>query len=201
MGAVVVVFTFVEVEGNMDIRVSGAVTAAKLIFNFFLFPSLPLYVLLNGSATTFSNDLFWSLLNGPKGAHTIGVAHCGAFSRRLNFTGKGDNDQSLDPTYVETLKEQCSNQANPATTVEMDPRSSLSFDTRYFATVNQNKGLFQSDAALLMNPISAGIVKQLEGPWAFFDQFGKSMVKMGAIEVLVGNVGEIRKNCRIIINP
>ncbi|KAL4291880.1 hypothetical protein GQ457_14G013990 [Hibiscus cannabinus] len=31
------------------------------------------------------------------GAHTIGVSHCGAISRRLyNFTGKGDADPSLD---------------------------------------------------------------------------------------------------------
>ncbi|KAL2469992.1 Peroxidase 24 [Abeliophyllum distichum] len=135
------------------------------------------------------------------GAHTIGVAHCGAFSRRLfNFTGKGNTDPSLDPTYAETLKSQCPNPANPATTVEMDPQSSLSFDTRYFATVNQNKGLFQSDAALLMNPTSARIVKQLEVPRAFFNQFGKSMVNMGDIEVLVGNAGEIRKNCRVV-NP
>ncbi|KAL2470005.1 Peroxidase 24 [Abeliophyllum distichum] len=135
------------------------------------------------------------------GSHTIGVTHCGAFSKRLfNFTGKGDTDPSLDPTYAETLKCQCPNPVNPATTVEMDPQSSLSFDTRYFATVNQNKGLFQSDAALLMNPTSARIVKQLEVPRAFFNQFGKSMVNMGDIEVLVGNAGEIRKNCRVV-NP
>ncbi|KAL2459216.1 Peroxidase 24 [Forsythia ovata] len=133
-----------------------------------------------------------------KGLNINDIVALSAFSRRLfNFTGKGDTDPSLDPTYAETLKCQCPNPANPATTVEMDPQSSLSFDTHYFAAVNQNKGLFQSDAALLMNPTSAGIVKQLEVPWAFFNQFGKSMVNMGAIEVLVGNAGEIRKNCRV----
>lgn len=66
----------------------------------------------------------------------------------LTSQEKGDDD----PTYAETLKEQCSNQVNPSTTVEMEPQSSLSFDIRYFSTVNQNKGLFQSDAALLMKP-------------------------------------------------
>ncbi|KAK3011367.1 hypothetical protein RJ639_012076 [Escallonia herrerae] len=133
------------------------------------------------------------------GAHTIGVAHCGAFSRRLfNFTGKGDTDPSINATYAESLKKQCPNPANPATTVEMDPQSSLSFDTQYFTTLNQNKGLFQSDAALLTDRVSAKIVKQLQVPKDFLSEFGKSMKKMGAMEVLTGKAGEIRKNCRIV---
>lgn len=135
------------------------------------------------------------------GAHTIGVAHCGAFSRRLyNFTGKGDSDPSLNGTYAESLKIQCPNPANAATTVEMDPQSSLSFDTSYFTILIQNKGLFQSDAALITDRASTKIVKLLQRPDAFFSEFGKSMKKMGAIELLPGNVGEIRKNCRLI-NP
>ncbi|KAI3469458.1 hypothetical protein Pfo_026121 [Paulownia fortunei] len=130
------------------------------------------------------------------GAHTIGVSHCGAFSRRLfNFTGKGDTDLSLDPNYAAFLKTQCS---NPATTVGMDRNSTLSFDTNYFTAVNQNQGLFQPDAALLKDPTSARIVKQFQFPAAFFRQFGKSMVKMGGIQVLVGDAGEIRKNCRLV---
>ncbi|XP_057489501.1 peroxidase 24 [Actinidia eriantha] len=134
------------------------------------------------------------------GAHTLGVAHCGAFSRRLfNFTGKGDTDPSLNATYAETLKKQCPNPANPSTTVEMDPQSSLSFDNHYFAILNQKMGLFQSDAALLTDRNSAKIAIQLQSkPNSdnFFSEFGKSMKKMGAIGVLTGNVGEIRKNCR-----
>lgn len=133
------------------------------------------------------------------GAHTIGVAHCGAFSRRLyNFTGKGDTDPSLDASYAESLKTQCPNPANAATTVEMDPKSSLSFDSNYFSTVNQKKGLFQSDAALITDRDSARIVKSFQNPNVFLSAFGKSMKKMGAMEVLTGNAGEIRKNCRIV---
>ncbi|XP_027115731.2 peroxidase 24-like [Coffea arabica] len=135
------------------------------------------------------------------GAHTIGVAHCGAFSRRLfNFTGKGDMDPSLDATYARTLKQQCPNPANPATTVGMDPQSSRSFDTHYFTILNKKKGLFQSDAALLTNADSAAIVNRLQFPRNFFFEFGRSMVNMGNIEVLTGTAGEIRKNCRVI-NP
>ncbi|XP_074338092.1 peroxidase 24-like [Apium graveolens] len=133
------------------------------------------------------------------GAHTIGVAHCGPFSRRLyNFTGKGDTDPSLDQTYAEALKSQCPNPASPSITVEMDPQSSESFDTQYFTTVKQNKGLFQSDAALITDRAAAKIVNSLVKPNSFFSEFGKSMKNMGEIEVLIGNAGEIRQNCRIV---
>lgn len=133
------------------------------------------------------------------GAHTIGVAHCGSFSRRLyNFTGQGDADPALDPTYADALWKSCPDPSDPATTVEMDPRSSLSFDTRYFTLVNKNKGLFQSDAALLTDPTAAAATRKLQNPRSFFSQFGASMEKMGAIGVLTGNAGQIRRQCRVV---
>ncbi|KAG9136161.1 hypothetical protein Leryth_003778 [Lithospermum erythrorhizon] len=133
------------------------------------------------------------------GAHTIGVAHCGAFSRRLfNFTGKDDMDPSLDPIYGEQLKKICPLPTNAATIVEMDPHSSLSFDTNYFNILLKKKGLLQSDAALLTDKKSARIVRQLQSPRTFFRTFGISMINMGAIEVLTGTNGEIRRNCRVI---
>uniref|UniRef100_A0A3Q7EGR7 peroxidase n=1 Tax=Solanum lycopersicum TaxID=4081 RepID=A0A3Q7EGR7_SOLLC len=133
------------------------------------------------------------------GAHTIGVSHCGAFSRRLfNFTGKGDMDPTLNATYAESLKKLCPNPANPNTTVEMDPLSSTSFDSNYFnILINQNKGLFQSDAALLNDKDSVIVIKKLLKDKTFFIEFAKSMKKMGAIQLLTGNAGEIRKNCRV----
>ncbi|GLT99225.1 hypothetical protein SLE2022_166770 [Rubroshorea leprosula] len=135
------------------------------------------------------------------GAHTLGVGHCSAFSRRLyNFTGNGDQDPSLDPAYAEFLKKQCPNPANPATTVEMDPQSSLSFDKHYYQTVLENKGLFQSDAALLTNRDSAKIVRRFQISNSFIAYFGNSMKKMGAMGILTGDAGEMRKQCRFI-NP
>ncbi|KAA3481001.1 peroxidase 27-like [Gossypium australe] len=136
------------------------------------------------------------------GAHTIGVAHCATFSSRLyNFTGKGDADPSLDPTYAEALRKQCPNPASPTITVEMDPKSSLSFDNHYYDILLQKKGLFVSDAALLTNRNSNKIVTRLQrSRSSFFPAFAKSVKKMGAIEVLTGNAGEIRQNCRVV-NP
>ncbi|XP_022138759.1 LOW QUALITY PROTEIN: peroxidase 24-like [Momordica charantia] len=133
------------------------------------------------------------------GGHTIGVAHCGTFSRRLyNFTGKGDADPLLDPKYADMLRRQCPNPANTSITVEMDPRSSHSFDSKYFKILTQKKGLFQSDAALLTDVVSSRLVGQLRNPLVFSFRFADSMLKMSAIEVLTGTNGEIRKHCRFV---
>ncbi|KAK0608729.1 hypothetical protein LWI29_035110 [Acer saccharum] len=94
----------------------------------------------------------------------------------------------------------CPNPANSATTVELDPRSSKSFDKNYFNILLQNKGLLQSDAALLKDGNSLQLVERFSNSSDFFNAFAKSMVKMGAIEVLTGYAGEIRKRCSVV-NP
>ncbi|XP_058083538.1 peroxidase 24-like [Magnolia sinica] len=130
------------------------------------------------------------------GAHTIGVGHCNLFSRRLyNFTGKGDTDPSLNSTYAAFLKTKCKSLSDTTTTVEMDPQSSLSFDSNYYVILKQNKGLFQSDAALLKNKGAAKTVDELTSLTDFFTEFSQSMKRMGAIGVLTGSSGEIRKKC------
>ncbi|KAL1189016.1 Peroxidase 24 [Cardamine amara subsp. amara] len=95
------------------------------------------------------------------GAHTIGTARCGVFGRRLfNFTGKGDTDPSLNPSYASFLKSKCSDRSlrlNSSAVVGMDPTGPLSFDGGYFVSLLQHKGLFTSDAALLTDPSAASI--------------------------------------------
>lgn len=80
----------------------------------------------------------------------------------------------------------------------MDPKRSRSFDSDYFKILTQNKGLFQSDAALLTDVSSSRAVKQLQNPVTFLFSFANSMVKMGNIEVLTGTDGQIRKQCRFV---
>ncbi|KAE8686133.1 Peroxidase 56 [Hibiscus syriacus] len=133
------------------------------------------------------------------GAHTIGVSHCVAFGNRLyNFTGRGDQDPSLNATYAAFLKTQCQSLSDNTTTVPMDPGSGLTFDSNYYVTLKQNKGLFQSDAALLTNTGSSSVVNQLLNQNKFFAEFARSMKRMGAIRVLTGNAGEIRKKCFVV---
>ncbi|XP_071717590.1 peroxidase 24-like [Rutidosis leptorrhynchoides] len=133
------------------------------------------------------------------GAHTIGISHCPLVARRLyNFTGIGDADPSLDMTYAQTLRKICPNPQTFTTLVEMDPNSSGSFDSNYYRALNQHKGFFVSDAALLTNQQSATISKVLENPLVFFVEFARSMVRMGAVDVLTDGQGEIRKICRVV---
>ncbi|PPD66392.1 hypothetical protein GOBAR_DD36726 [Gossypium barbadense] len=133
------------------------------------------------------------------GGHTIGVGHCNTFSNRLyNFTGRSNQDPSLNPTYASFLKTQCENLSDNTTFVPMDPGSALTFDNNYYVTVKQNKGLFQSDAALLANKGSRKIVDELLDSKKFFTEFAQAMKRMGAIGVVTGNEGEIRKKCFVV---
>ncbi|KAJ8636510.1 hypothetical protein MRB53_010777 [Persea americana] len=133
------------------------------------------------------------------GAHTIGVGHCNLFSNRLyNFTGKGDADPSLNSTYAAFLKTKCPSLSDNTTTVEMDPQSSLSFDSHYYTNLKLHQGLFQSDAALLTNDDASNIVDELRDSDDFFTEFAESMRRMGAIGVLTGSAGEIREKCSVV---
>ncbi|XP_021746893.1 peroxidase 56-like [Chenopodium quinoa] len=134
------------------------------------------------------------------GAHTIGVSHCSSFKNRLyNFNGGGDNsfDPTMDPKYVAALRKKCTKNG-PDVIVEMDPKSSNKFDNDYFETVSKNRGLFQSDAALLDDYATQYYVeahKNGKNEKQFFEDFGVSMVGMGRIEILTGNAGQVRKVC------
>ncbi|XP_072976498.1 peroxidase 24-like [Typha angustifolia] len=134
------------------------------------------------------------------GAHTIGIGHCNLFSNRLyNFTGKGDQDPSLNPTYAAFLKTKCTSLSDTTTTVPMDPGSSTSFDNHYYVNLRENKGLFTSDAQLLTNGRSANVVDKLVGSGGnFFNAFKNSIKRMGHADVLTGGAGEVRKNCRVV---
>ncbi|CAA7408802.1 unnamed protein product [Spirodela intermedia] len=133
------------------------------------------------------------------GSHTIGNAHCNAFSKRLyNFTGKGDRDPSLAPAYARKLRSQCP-RGDETSIVEMDPGRAVSFDTSYYVRVVNGKGLFHSDAALLRDKVTRDLVYQYTGSASkFFRDFGVAMGKMGSIGVLTGARGEIRRHCALV---
>ncbi|XP_042518691.1 peroxidase 24-like [Macadamia integrifolia] len=133
------------------------------------------------------------------GAHTIGKSHCNLFAIRLyNFTGKGDVDPSLNSTYAAFLKGKCKSSLDSTTTVEMDPQSSLSFDNHYFLNLKLQQGLFLSDAGLLIDKSLSHIVDKMLVDENFFREFGQSMKRMGAIGVLTGSSGDIRKKCNLV---
>ncbi|KAF7144692.1 hypothetical protein RHSIM_Rhsim04G0215000 [Rhododendron simsii] len=137
------------------------------------------------------------------GAHTIGIGNCEFFSNRLyNFNGtNGSADPSLNSTYASFLKTKCS-ATDTTTVVPLDPGSGRTFDNHYYTILKLNEGLFQSDAALLTSGHARDIVDEMATTTneEFFKSFGHSITRMGAIGVLTGDSGEIRKKCSVI-NP
>ncbi|XAR55521.1 Peroxidase [Bertholletia excelsa] len=134
------------------------------------------------------------------GGHTIGIAHCDAFSDRLyNFNRRGGTDPTMDQNYIDALKKKCP-PGDSTTLVEMDPGSHRTFDAHYYTLVSKRRGLLQSDAALLKDSATNAYV-HLQATTAgstFMEDFAKSMAKMGKIGVLTGSSGEIRKQCSTI---
>ncbi|CAO2812953.1 unnamed protein product [Amaranthus hypochondriacus] len=138
------------------------------------------------------------------GSHTIGIGHCFIILRRLyNFTGQGDTDPALSPRYADWLKTRCKPDPNELKAfVYTDRITPKVFDEKYYAMVTQNRGLFLSDAALLNDPETKSYLElQVKTMGSTFHQdFAQSMTKMIQIGVLIGDQGQIRKNCGFV-NP
>lgn len=135
------------------------------------------------------------------GSHTIGNSRCTSFRQRLyNQTGNGQPDNTLDQSYAAQLRARCPRSGGDQNLFFLDFVSPTKFDNNYFKNLLAFKGLLSSDQVLLTKSQSSmELVKQYaQNQKIFFDQFAKSMVKMGNISPLTGSKGEIRKNCRKI---
>ncbi|KAF3438915.1 hypothetical protein FNV43_RR17190 [Rhamnella rubrinervis] len=134
------------------------------------------------------------------GAHTIGFAQCFTFKTRLfDFDGSGNPDPTLDASLLQSLRTVCPNQADSDSKLApLDPVTSTRFDNSYFRNLLSKSGILQSDQALMGDNTSASmVINYSRFPYLFSRDFGASMVKMANIDVLTGQNGEIRKNCRV----
>ncbi|XP_015899772.2 peroxidase 44 [Ziziphus jujuba] len=136
------------------------------------------------------------------GAHTVGVAHCQFFQDRLfDFQGSGSPDPSMDAALVTKLQKLCGTQSKPLDSdpaAFLDQNTSFVFDNQFYNQIIQKKGILQIDQELTSDSRTSGIVSGFAFSGTGFTQsFASAIVKMGSIEVLAGNAGEIRKNCRV----
>ncbi|XAR48699.1 Peroxidase [Bertholletia excelsa] len=133
------------------------------------------------------------------GAHSIGDAHCSAFSRRLySFNATHATDPSLDWAYADYLKTKCPRQGSDPV-VPFDPVTPVQLDNNYYRNLKAHKGLLASDQTLWSSVLTRKMVKgHVDHPSAWASRFAAAMVRMGSIEVLVGRDGEIRKKCRVL---
>ncbi|GJN33279.1 hypothetical protein PR202_gb21858 [Eleusine coracana subsp. coracana] len=114
------------------------------------------------------------------GAHTLGRASC-------RFVAGPELRRRLS----------CPDAASTADMmVPMDPGSEFRFDGGYFDAVKANRAALLSDAALMQDAKAARLVDEFRDQGKFVAAFAKSITRMGAIGVLTGNDGEIRRNCR-----
>lgn len=124
------------------------------------------------------------------GAHTVGFTHCNFFQDRLN-------DPNMDPGLAAKLKKLCpKNNNNPR--VSLDQGTPFGFDNGFYNQILSNRGVLFIDQQLALDPSSRDLVTTFaRNDDSFQQRFADAMVKMGSIGVLVGNDGEIRRNCRV----
>ncbi|KAJ9538395.1 hypothetical protein OSB04_031128 [Centaurea solstitialis] len=135
------------------------------------------------------------------GGHTIGTAACATFSYRLyNFSNTNGPDPDINPSFLPQLRALCPNGGDRTRRVDMDTGSVNNFDNSYFANLRSGRGVLESDAKLWSDPTTQRFVQRFLGlrgllGLRFNVEFGRSMVKMGNIELKTGSQGEIRRVC------
>ncbi|KAJ4768899.1 Peroxidase [Rhynchospora pubera] len=133
------------------------------------------------------------------GAHTIGDTRCVSFRQRLyNQSGNGVPDFSLNPAYAAGLRTKCPSSGGDQNLFFLDLVTPFKFDNQYFKNLLVYNGILNSDEVLFTQSAQTMELVKLyaENNELFFEQFAKSMVKMGNISPLTWPMGEIRKNCR-----
>ncbi|XP_028766876.1 peroxidase 57-like [Neltuma alba] len=83
----------------------------------------------------------------------------------------------------------------------LDAKTPFAVDNQYYKQILQKNGVLSIDQNLAVSTSTKSIVTALASDTAQFQQsFADAMVKMGRIQVLVGNAGEIRKKCSAFNN-
>ncbi|KAL6885893.1 hypothetical protein ACP4OV_010154 [Aristida adscensionis] len=133
------------------------------------------------------------------GAHTIGDSRCVSFRQRLyGQNNNGQVDRTLSAGYAAALRARCPWSGGDQNLFALDPVTQFRFDNQYYHNILAMDGLLSSDEILLtQGRETMELVHRFAADQGFFfEQFAKSMVKMGNISPLTGHAGEIRKNCR-----
>ncbi|KAF3673993.1 hypothetical protein T459_27804 [Capsicum annuum] len=127
------------------------------------------------------------------GAHSIGVAHCFSFRYRL------DNPQKatlVDPRLAGVMRFTCT---SPMSTVAFDTTTQYKMDSIYYKQLAGKRGLLESDDLLGEDPRTKDYIQKFgDDEKGWFSKLGKAMNKLASIQVLAGDQGQIRKQCRAV---
>ncbi|MCL7052270.1 hypothetical protein MKW94_026581 [Papaver nudicaule] len=129
------------------------------------------------------------------GAHTIGFTHCAEFASRIL-----QNDTTLNTEVREKVIGACPFPEIDETVVQaLDQDTEFTFDNKFFKSLRQGKGLLLTDHVLAFGDDEYSrklVYRYSQDQKLFFQEFAKSMVKLGRVGVKTGSDGEIRKDCR-----
>lgn len=119
----------------------------------------------------------------------------------MNFFEEHDRYKRYT-TFRRILRSICPESGKDHRLAPLDLTTPARFDNFYFQNLLQGEGLLGSDIVLISQDHEGEILRQVlayaSDEKLFFDSFAKSMVKMGNINVLTGDQGEIRKHCRFV---
>lgn len=121
--------------------------------------------------------------------------------RLYNFRNTGKPDPTMDPLLAAKLRQKCPQNSDGRNVVNLDqnPTSSLTIDNSYHQQLLKRRGILQIDQELMFDQRTVATVTRIASNNTDFSfKFGHAMVMLGAIEVLTGTQGEIRKSCRVI---
>lgn len=152
-------------------------------------------------AKGFASDEMVTLL----GAHTVGFAHCNSFRDRIsNFQGTGVPDPTMNVTLISKLRCICDSgsSSDPDPKTFLDQGTNFLFDNKIYGEILSGKAVVQIDQELGLDRFTAPTVTKFAlNSVEFQNSFASAIVKMGSIQVLTGNAGEIRQNCRAFNPP
>ncbi|XVE84374.1 hypothetical protein DITRI_Ditri17bG0007200 [Diplodiscus trichospermus] len=124
------------------------------------------------------------------GGHTIGLAQCFTFRDRIY------NATNINHAFAKERRATCPRVGGDSNLAPLD-QTPARFDTSYFKNLVKKRGLLISDQALFNGGSTDNLVKTYSSnPRVFWNDFAKSMIKMGNNKPLTGNQGQIRVNCR-----
>ncbi|KAG6789160.1 hypothetical protein POTOM_005250 [Populus tomentosa] len=132
------------------------------------------------------------------------LAHCGLFQNRLyDFKNTGNPDPTMNTTLLKTLQPLCpqNSGSNNSANLDQDPLKSSSVDKSFFEQIRLGNGILEVDQQLALDSNTRFSVARVAGSDDFSFQFGRAMIKLGAVDVKIGKDGEIRKRCAAVNSP
>ncbi|KAF2604984.1 hypothetical protein F2Q70_00028796 [Brassica cretica] len=137
------------------------------------------------------------------GSHSMGRTHCSHIVDRLyNFNKTGKPSPTMNKSFLSEMAENCpprtkKGQTDPLVYLNPDSGSNHSFTSSFYSRVLSNKSVLEVDQQLLYNDDTKQISEEFSASFEDFRKlFALSMSKMGSINVLTKNEGEIRRYCR-----